>query len=776
MKQVQTLRLASAQRQVLMQFAGGLFLATLCQGQTLSPHNFGNPTTEEQLYIEYINRARANPTAEGIRLAATTDPDITTAYAYFNVNLTTMKNELAAIARQAPLAPNACLTTAARGHTAWMLASATQSHDETNPYNTTGDRISNAGYPYWNAGENIYASAKSVWYGHAGFEVDWGFGTGGMQVPRGHRDTIHNAIFRDIGVGVTLGTNGAVGPQLVTQDFGVMYYGTLPLGTGVAYYDLNANNFYDVGEGISGLTVNVSGTGITNYCTTASGGGWVVPVPDATATRTVTFTGPNVNQSVSIRFVKTDTDIAPNVKADLKLSYARPSITSPATATAGTLHTLTFAAVGGATGYKWNRYSLANAAAENCESTANITSSTTGTYAVLNTSVKQQGSASFHLENSTGASQSLQLNQLYYGQASPSVSFQSCLRYAVASEQFKVQIKEEGSVVWQDVYSQAGGAPYETSFNPRTATLTGIAGKAFRVRFLLSFSGLSYLSYSGDDYGWFVDAITFTGVSTLGNNASQTLTGTSGSFTPSAGIYLMTVAPVISSRDFPASYQTLTVNKLAATLILGNLTATCDGTPKSATATTAPVTGLAVSFTYDGSPTAPTAAGTYAVVATINDTNYHGSASGNLVISPPNTTSFANWSAHLEATNGLPAGTLANQPDADRDHDGRPNLIEYAFGSSPLLSGDPAPRLPFAFTTATHFVLQYQCDTSLTDITITAQASTTPGNWKRLGDPDAPSGFSDTVIATSGTLQTHQSTIPRPSRGISFMRVQVSIP
>ena len=43
---------------------------------------------------------------------------------------------------------------------------------------------------------------------------------GGMQTGRGHRANIHSANFREIGVGVTLGTNGAIGPQLVTQDFG----------------------------------------------------------------------------------------------------------------------------------------------------------------------------------------------------------------------------------------------------------------------------------------------------------------------------------------------------------------------------------------------------------------------------------------------------------------------------------------------------------------------------------------------------------------------------
>jgi hypothetical protein len=61
------------------------------------------------------------------------------------------------------------------------------------------------------------------------------------------------------------------------------------------------------------------------------------------------------------------------------------------------------------------------------------------------------------------------------------------------------------------------------------------------------------------------------------------------------------------------------------------LSATYDGTPKSATATTVPA-GLTVAFTYEGNSTAPTAAGTYAVVATVSTDTYTGTASGNLVI------------------------------------------------------------------------------------------------------------------------------------------------
>ena len=53
--------------------------------------------------------------------------------------------------------------------------------------------------------------------------------------------------------------------------------------------------------------------------------------------------------------------------------------------------------------------------------------------------------------------------------------------------------------------------------------------------------------------------------------------------------------------------------------------------------TTTP-SGLSTSVTYNGSATAPTNGGSYAVVATITDPNYTGSASGTLVIAKANQT------------------------------------------------------------------------------------------------------------------------------------------
>ena len=80
-----------------------------------------------------------------------------------------------------------------------------------------------------------------------------------------------------------------------------------------------------------------------------------------------------------------------------------------------------------------------------------------------------------------------------------------------------------------------------------------------------------------------------------------------------------------------SSATSLTIEKIIGTVVLGSLNQTYDGSLRSATATTTP-SGLKVDLTYDGSSTAPTSAGTYAVVGTINEANYEGSIMGTLTV------------------------------------------------------------------------------------------------------------------------------------------------
>jgi hypothetical protein len=98
-----------------------------------------------------------------------------------------------------------------------------------------------------------------------------------------------------------------------------------------------------------------------------------------------------------------------------------------------------------------------------------------------------------------------------------------------------------------------------------------------------------------------------------------------------AGSY--TVVGTINNTNWLGSTNgTLVISQGAGTVSLGSLSQTYDGTAKSASATTTP-SGLTVSITYNGSVSAPTNAGSYTVIGTINDVNYQGSATNTLVIS-----------------------------------------------------------------------------------------------------------------------------------------------
>jgi hypothetical protein len=136
-------------------------------------------------------------------------------------------------------------------------------------------------------------------------------------------------------------------------------------------------------------------------------------------------------------------------------------------------------------------------------------------------------------------------------------------------------------------------------------------------------------------------AITYgTALSAAQLDAGSTVAGTyvytpAAGAVPTAGLQTLSVTfTPTDSSDYSTvtATVTLTVNKAAATVTLGSLSQIYTGSPLAATATTVP-SGLTVNITYNGSSAAPTAAGNYAVVETISDTNYQGSSSNTLVIS-----------------------------------------------------------------------------------------------------------------------------------------------
>lgn len=287
----------------------------------------GDPTNDEQYMLELVNRARANPTAEGIRLMDTDDQGVQAAYTYFQIDAVATKQAFTTYPERPPLAFHPALITAARAHTADMVEHNFQGHTSTN-----GDGLQQryAAVSYQSIGqygENVSAYSNSVWYGHCGLNVDWGQQN---QIDLGHRSNIMNfdqAVYTEIGIGITK-TNGGlqsgtVGPYVITQDFGMRQPRYI---LGVVYNDQNANGFYDPGEGMAGVEVRPA-TG-SYYAVTSSSGGYAIPYAGTgsvvvtasggalagTMTRTVIMNGDNVK-----------VDFVPTAQAPAAVALAIPT-------------------------------------------------------------------------------------------------------------------------------------------------------------------------------------------------------------------------------------------------------------------------------------------------------------------------------------------------------------------------------------------------------------------------------------------------------------------
>jgi hypothetical protein len=208
-----------------------------------------------------------------------------------------------------------------------------------------------------------------------------------------------------------------------------------------------------------------------------------------------------------------------------------------------------------------------------------------------------------------------------------------------------------------------------------------------------------------------------------------------------AGSYAV-AATIIDTNYQGTANDMLVIGKATATVTLGDLAQDYDGTPKAATATTNPA-GLAVDFTYDGSATVPASIGSYAVIATVNDSNYQGSANGTLEIKGM---IYALWKTQQFGAGQILAGET--DPEDDADHDGLDNLAEYALDTDPN-NFTAAP----AFTVdATHLTLTFTRPKGRTDVSYHAETSDLAGDW------------TDVPLEVTGETETHETVRARVAR------------
>jgi hypothetical protein len=256
-----------------------------------------------------------------------------------------------------------------------------------------------------------------------------------------------------------------------------------------------------------------------------------------------------------------------------------------------------------------------------------------------------------------------------------------------------------------------------------------------------------------------------TGLVTVGTTGSCTVSASTVTITSGSGICSVT-ATKASDGNFATATSataTVTVNKAAATVTLASLTQTYTGAPLAASATTTPA-GLTVILTYNGSAPAPTAAGSYAVMGTVNDPNYQGSASGTLTIGTATLTIAANNAAKVYGTaNPVFSGSVTGAVTGDSFTESFSTVATISspvgtYAIVPAATGANLSDYMQSIANGTLTITQAATTTSLS----TSNASITPGQSVTLtaqvasttsGVPTGTVAFYDSgTLLDTGTL------------------------
>ena len=157
------------------------------------------PTPEETLILEYMNRFRSDPRGEaGIILGAVKKGN--------GVDWKMFEKEMKQLKPSPALVFSLELLDSARNHS-WCMIHNGLGHEEVPGRKgftgrSPGDRTKVAGYRGRGAGENAFAASGGPWHSHWGYIVDAGpGGSGGMQPGRGHRRNMLCPGYREVGPG-----------------------------------------------------------------------------------------------------------------------------------------------------------------------------------------------------------------------------------------------------------------------------------------------------------------------------------------------------------------------------------------------------------------------------------------------------------------------------------------------------------------------------------------------------------------------------------------------
>ncbi len=230
-------------------------------------------TDFEQFMVELINRSRANPNAEAD---------------FFGIDLNEgLPDATISCDPKQPLAMNDDLSGAAQAYSQHLLDTGAFCHECAG--STILGRLTGAGYtPFATLGENLSITG---FFGPADVEFETAINHENLFVDegfpgRGHRTSLLNPDFQEVGVGIRSGTFDfppLVNAVMVAEDFGAMV--GKRFFTGVVYTDDDGDDFYSPdGEGHAGVSITATrrSDGAPFSTATVSSGGYALEVPPGT--------------------------------------------------------------------------------------------------------------------------------------------------------------------------------------------------------------------------------------------------------------------------------------------------------------------------------------------------------------------------------------------------------------------------------------------------------------------------------------------------------------
>lgn len=518
---------------------GVLFcVASSAAARSTTAYRHGEPTDAEQLMLELVNRARANPLQEASRWG-------------IPLNSGLRPGTISATRKQ-PLAFHPRLITAARRHSNWMLQTGIFSHygkGRSEPW----DRMRRAGYRLTGrsmAGENIayYASSlpdpqQEITHSHHE----------GLFRSRGHRVNMMRADYDDVGLGIVgewvhEEISSSMYTSHATQKFARSNFTRLPFALGVAYCDLNGNNFYDIGEGLRGVRVSVPGA--RHHAITSTSGGFAVPVPARGGRRTVSFELDDLTHFAAVR-----SRARANFKVDWRLPYAAPILSGPTEVAVFSSARYVVTPVAAATSIDVFIQQQGPATDDGAEDLARVTHRTTGGYTPLSSAFWSDGQSAYHLQPATKhEEQWLQYRDYLLPGPRAALSFESLLRAPTETLSAIVEISDDDGRTWVQLLARRQTGPAASEFTPSYIPLDAYAGRYLLLRFSLVETSADAAQRAMENAGWFIDSVKLEDVE-LRSTVAVASAGSDRTvnFQPSrAGRYLLTAVPRHHERMWPA--------------------------------------------------------------------------------------------------------------------------------------------------------------------------------------------------------------------------------